>query len=270
MRQNQNYLFDTLRKVASQYPGDMVDEQIRDIPRITFNIGIALEFMKPKPPNELEICDLGGGIGLFSVGCAAYGLKRTVLIDDFNDPVNQQAGASILDLHRSYGVEVISRDVVANGVRDIKGWFDVITTFDSMEHWHNSPKRLFHEVAEKLKPGGVFVLGVPNSVNIRKRIAVPLGMGKWSVMQDWYEVDVFRGHVREPDVSDLMYIAHDMRLTDIKIYGRNWLGYYSENQVVRFATKILDYPLRLKPSLCSDIYMIGKKPNDKAPLIYTW
>jgi 2-polyprenyl-3-methyl-5-hydroxy-6-metoxy-1,4-benzoquinol methylase len=259
MMPGQNGLFEILRKVANQYPKDMIDAQIRDISRIAFNIRIALEWVRPKSTNEVELCDLGGGIGLFSVGCAAYGLKRTVLIDDFNDSVNHQVGASIFDLHRSLGVEVISRDVVASGVRDIKGSFDVITTFDSMEHWHHSPKRLFHEVVEKLKSGGVFMLGVPNSVNVRKRITVPLGIGKWSGMEDWYEANVFRGHVREPDVSDLKYIANDMGLVEIKIYGRNWLGYYSENPAIRFAAKILDHPLRLKPSLCSDIYLVGRK-----------
>ncbi len=256
---NHNSLFDTLKIVANQYPKDLVDEQVRDISRIAFNINIALESLKPKSPSELEICDLGGGIGLFSVGCAAHGLKRTVLIDDFNDLVNHRVGDSILALHRSHGVEVLSRDLVKNGLRGIEGRFDVITSFDSMEHWHHSPKGLFREVAEKLKPSGVFILGVPNSVNIRKRITVPLGIGKWSGMQDWYEADVFRGHVREPDVSDLMYIAHDMRLVDVKIYGRNWLGCYSKNPAMRFATKIMDYPLRLKPSLCSDIYLVGKR-----------
>ncbi|MHC4585039.1 MAG: class I SAM-dependent methyltransferase [Planctomycetota bacterium] len=256
--QNQN-LFDVLWKVANQYPNDMVDRQVRDIPRIAFNICLALDAAIPKPRNQLEICDLGGGIGLFSVGCAAYGLKRTVLIDDFDDQGYHRVGASIIDLHRSLGVEVIYRDVVEIGIRDIEGNFDVITTFDSMEHWHHSPKRLFHEVIEKLRPGGVFVLGVPNCVNMRKRITVPLGVGKWSEMQDWYETVKFRGHVREPDVSDLMYIARDMGLVDIAIHGRNWLGYYSANPAIRFATRIVDYPLRLKPSLCSDIYLIGKK-----------
>ncbi len=255
---NQN-LLDALRKVATQYPKDMVEEQVQDIVRIAFNIGVALDAAKPKSPNELEICDLGGGLGLFSVGCAAYGLKRTVLVDDFSDSVNHRVGASPLDLHRSLGVEIISRDVVEIGIHDIEGHFDVITTFDSMEHWHHSPKGLFHEVAEKLRPGAVFVLGVPNCVNMRKRITVPLGVGKWSGMQDWYEADLFRGHVREPDVSDLMYIAHDMGLVDIKIHGRNWSGYCSSNPAIRYATKIMDYPLRLKPSLCSDIYLVGKK-----------
>jgi len=237
----------------------MVAGQVQDIPRISFNMRIALDAALPKQPGELEICDLGGGIGLFSVGCASYGMKRTVLVDDFDDPVNHRIGGSILDLHRGLGVEVISRDVVENGIRDMAGTFDIITTFDSMEHWHHSPKRLFHEVTDKLRPGGVFVLGVPNCVNMRKRITVPLGFGKWSGMQDWYETDRFRGHVREPDVSDLMYIARDMGLVDLETYGRNWLGYYSANPAIRLAATIMDYPLRLRPSWCSDIYVVGMK-----------
>jgi 2-polyprenyl-3-methyl-5-hydroxy-6-metoxy-1,4-benzoquinol methylase len=254
-----------LSNVAHQYPKDLLDAEVLDIPRIAFNIGLALDAVKHKSHTEMELCDLGGGIGLFSVGCAAYGIKRSVLVDDFDDSVYHRVGASILDLHRRFGVEVFARDVVENGIRDIAGTFDVITTFDSMEHWHNSPKRLFHEVMEKLNPGGVFVLGVPNCVNMRKRITVPLGVGKWSGMQDWYDNDKFRGHVREPDVGDLMYIARDMGLTDIKIHGRNWLGYYSANPAILFATKVMDVPLRLKPSLCSDIYVVGRKAQRRSP-----
>jgi len=256
---NQANLLDTLRNVANKYPKDLLNAAPMEIPRIAFNISIALQSVTTKSLNELEICDLGGGLGLFSTGCAAYGMKRVVLIDDFDDPVNRRVGNSILDIHRSLGVEVIERDVVKTGIRDIEGTFDIITTFDSMEHWHHSPKKLFHEVVEKLKPGGVFVLGVPNCVNMRKRISVPFGIGKWSGMQGWYEEEKFRDHVREPDVSDLIYIAHDMGLVAIKILGRNWMGYNSANPAMRFITKIMDYPLRFKPSLCADIYMVGKK-----------
>jgi len=248
-----------LREVANLYPNDLIRREVQDIPRITFNINIALDAIKPRPLAELELCDLGGGIGLYSVGCAAFGMKRVVLVDDFDDSVNHQVGESILDIHRSYGVQVIEGDVVAGGIEDIPGTFDIITTFDSMEHWHHSPKGLFRGVLEKLKPGGVFVLGVPNCVNLRKRITVPFGKGKWSSMKEWYELDLFRGHVREPDIDDLHYIANDMGLSNITIYGRNWLGYYSANAVTRLVTKIMDYPIRLNPSLCSDIYMVGKK-----------
>ncbi len=256
----QNSVVQKLMEVARKYPEDMVDAQILDIPRIAFNVDITLNATDRKSAGELEVCDLGGGVGMFSVGCAANGFKRTVLVDDFRDSINLRRGSSLLDLHRSYGVEVASRDVVAEGMRDIEGTFDVITTFDSMEHWHNSPKKLFGEALAKLKPGGALFIGVPNCVNLRKRITVPFGKGKWSAMQDWYEAETFRGHVREPDVGDLQYIARDLGLENVKIFGRNWMGLVSGSPLFRIAAKITDYPLRMKPSFCSDIYLLGRKP----------
>lgn len=237
----------------------MINEQVQDIPRIGFNISIVLGAAKGRSLSEVSICDLGGGLGLFSIGCAALGVKRVVLVDDFKDPVNKKFGDGVLDLHRDYKVEVVSRNVITEGIDDIAGDFDVFSSFDSMEHWHHSPKRLFRAAVRKLKPGGIFILGAPNCVNLRKRITVPLGIGKWSAMEDWYEPAEFRGHIREPDVGDLIYIARDLNLVDIKIYGRNWLGYSSGNPVIRLATKAVGYPLRLIPSLCSDIYLQGLK-----------
>jgi SAM-dependent methyltransferase len=174
--------------------------------------------------------------------------------------VNEEVGADVLDLHRGYGVEVYCRDVVAQGLDGIGGEFDVITSFDSIEHWHRSPKRLFREVLARLAEGGAFLLGAPNCVNLRKRITVPLGYGKWSSMDAWYEEETFRGHVREPDVADLKYIAADMGLVDIRVFGRNWLGCDHSRRSVRTVARLLDWPLRAVPSLCSDIYVVGRKP----------
>jgi SAM-dependent methyltransferase len=250
-----------LTTVAREYPDDLEGEELQDVPRVAYHIQIALACLGLRPHTQSTICDLGGGVGLFSVGCAALGFKRVILIDDFNDPVNRGVGASVLDLHRRHGVEVASRDVIAEGLGDVlRGGADVITTFDSMEHWHHSPKRLFQEVVASLRSGGTFILGVPNSVNMRKRITIPFGVGKWSQMQDWYDPATFRGHVREPDVDDLRYIANDMGLVDLSIFGRNWQGHKSQSRAIRFATRILDRPLRLRASLCSDIYLVGKKP----------
>ncbi len=68
----------------------------------------------------------------------------------------------------------------------VPGQFDVITAVDTMDHWHNSPKRLFREVLAKLKPDGALIVSVPNCVNIKKPLMVPIGYGKWSSMKDWY------------------------------------------------------------------------------------
>src|SRR5262249_23689895 len=80
-------------------------------------------------------------------------------------------------------------------------------------------------------------------------------------MEDWYQEPEFRGHVREPDVADLRYIALDMGLREVQILGRNWMGYVSRSGFVRLATWIADRPLRMFPSLCADIYLTGHSPT---------
>lgn len=243
---------ETLKSIALKYPTALVDEQLKDIERIAFHIQLVLD----RKGAQVTVCDLGGGVGLFSVGCAALGMK-SILVDDFLDEINLNHGESVLDIHRSYGVEVVSSNVVKDGLSFAPRTLDVVTTFESMEHWHHSPKKLFKSVTTMLKPNGLFILGVPNCVNMRKRITVPFGHGKWSQMQDWYEPEIFRGHTREPDVDDLLYIAKDMGLKGVEIMGRNWSGYASPRKIIRLATSMTDTVLRLRPTLCSDIYMLG-------------
>jgi len=242
-----------LEAIAAAYPGELVAAQKQDVARIGFNIGLVTE----RAGRDVAICDLGGGIGLFSVGCAALGMRAT-LVDDFGDSVNREYAQVPQQVHRKYGVEVVSSDVIESPPVFADGAFDAVTSFDSMEHWHHSPRGLFQRVVRWLRPGGLFVLGVPNCVNLRKRITVPLGMGKWSSMADWYEQPRFRQHVREPDTADLRYIARDLELREVEILGRNWLGYTSARQWVRLGTPLLDIPLRLFPSLCADIYLVGR------------
>jgi 2-polyprenyl-3-methyl-5-hydroxy-6-metoxy-1,4-benzoquinol methylase len=245
-----------LKAIADRYPPELVTAQQTDVRRITYNIGLVTD----RVGRDVRVCDVGGGIGLFSVGCAALGMRST-LVDDFRDNVNYEFNDVPERVHKAYGVQVVSCDVIESPPEFADGAFDVVTSFDSMEHWHHSPKGLFHRVLKWLRPGGLFVLGVPNCVNLRKRLTVPLGIGKWSSMGDWYEQTRFRQHVREPDVGDLRYIARDLGLQQIEILGRNWLGYTSRHAWVRLGTPLLDVPLCLFPSLCADIYLVGRTPG---------
>lgn len=67
----------TLAAIAAKYPPDLVAGQLSDIERISYHIGLVLAHGN----KDGSVCDLGGGIGLFSVGCAALGM-RAILIDD--------------------------------------------------------------------------------------------------------------------------------------------------------------------------------------------
>jgi SAM-dependent methyltransferase len=258
MTNNHPSIPEVLQRIAREYPAELSGGQLQDVLRIAFNISLVTDRVGTK----VRIADLGGGIGLFSVGCAALGMD-SVLVDDFKDDINAQFGDSPLAVHRKHGVKIVTKNVIEEPLGFESESFDVITTFDSMEHWHNSPKDLFHEVMRVLKPAGLFVLSGPNCVSIRKRITVPLGIGDWSEMKYWYEEKRFRGHVREPDVQDLHYIARDMGLERVEIIGRNWLGYHSRFGLVRKLTPLVDKPLCLFPSLCADIYLVGFKPGKR-------
>ncbi len=208
-----------------------------------------------------QVCDIGGGWGALSAVCSKNGL-HCHLVDDFADQgfavnINEPRHRMPID----FGFSVHSLDVTRESLPFGSDSLDVVSSFDSMEHWHRSPKKLFMQIIDVLRPGGTFIIGAPNCVNLRKRLTVPFGYGKWSGMNDWYESDIFRGHVREPDVDDLQYIARDLGLVNIRIIGRNWAGLANPNSLVRAGTLLFDQVLQLRPSVCSDIYLIGNKAN---------
>jgi SAM-dependent methyltransferase len=238
-----------------KYPEDLAPGQRGDIPRIAFHIDLVLSRLG----RDISLWDIGGGIGMFSLGCAALGMKVT-LVDDFGDGVSSGAGARILDLHRSYGIRVMQRDVVKDGLGLEGESTDAVTSFGSIEHWHSSPKAVLHAAARSLRAGGLMVVNAPNCVDIGKRIGVVLGDARWCSMEDWYETPVFRSHVREPSVADLIYIARDLGLTRCTILGRNWgriEGLISRGGPAGIVARAADRILRLRPTLCTELYLLG-------------
>jgi SAM-dependent methyltransferase len=260
-----------IEAVARGFPAVLVEATLADVPRVGFQIDLIAQ----RAGTDVTLCDVGSGIGLFPAACAKAGMRVTMMDDfappfadaesaravpDAPDAVNFDRADDALAFHRTLGVTVEKRDPLTEGFGFPPASLDVVTSFDSMEHWHQSPKRLFAQILEALVPGGLFVLGVPNCVNLRKRITVPFGYGKWSHMAHWYEPEFFRGHVREPDVGDLHYIARDLGLTGVEILGRNWAGFVNDSRLVRVLTALSDPLLTLRPALCSDLYLIGRKP----------
>jgi SAM-dependent methyltransferase len=225
-----------------------------DLDRFAFHLAHVLKFV---PPGG-RIADVGAGLGPQIHALTSLGY-RGVVVDDFGDIWHAKA-IDVLEWQKRDGVEVVSCDALS-GVPLEEGSIDAVMTFDCLEHLHHSPKRMLQDCVKALKPGGLFFLGVPNCVNMRKRVTVPCGYGKWSRIEEWYDKEVFRGHVREPDVEDLRYIANSLGLRDVTIIGRNWLGYNSSSAFVRTLTTIADPVLQVWPSLCANIYVSAIKPG---------
>ena len=252
---------DALLKIAERYPPaptgkftitlgnrrNWAERIAHDIELVTNRIG-----------TTGTICDAGGGLGLFAIGCSLVGM-RSVLIEDFYDIERIGMLDTALGLLDDYGVEYQRRDIIADGLTFSPGELDAAVSFHVLEHLPLSPNALFRQMRDAVRPGGVVLIAGPNAVNLRKRIAVPLGKGAWSPMEDWYESERFRGHVREPTVEDLRYIARDLGLEKVAIHGANFLGTASTQPWRRRLTRLADRGLRKRPSLCSDIYLVGQR-----------
>ena len=242
------------RALANRYPADLQPVQLADLPRIVFHVQLVLD----RHGTRAAVCDLGGGIGLFTPVCARAGL-RAVLVDDFLDGVNAHHDASALPIHRECGVGIVATDALAPALDFPVESFDAVTAFETIEHWHGSPRVLLRKAVSWLKAGGHLIISMPNCVDLKRRIMVPLGRGAWSSFEDWYAEPAFRGHVREPDTDDLRRIASDLGLTDVQILGRNW-SLYGAPAPLAWMTLALDKLLRVRPSFCSTLYLIGRKP----------
>jgi 2-polyprenyl-3-methyl-5-hydroxy-6-metoxy-1,4-benzoquinol methylase len=132
-----------LRETALKYPRPLIDAQLIDIPRVAFHIGL----VKRAVGNRAAVCDIGGGIGMFSPACATLGMKVT-LADDF-----LEGPSDTLRLHRDLGVTIISRDAALP-----PNCFDAITAFDALEPTVDPLNLLL----DSLRPGGVFIMSIPN------------------------------------------------------------------------------------------------------------
>jgi SAM-dependent methyltransferase len=210
-----------------------------------------------------SVVDLGGGWGAFACACAAIGF-RAINVDDCGDPGYDQ-GDNRYRMVNDFGVEVIRRDIIRDGIDFASESIDAFTSFDSLEHWHNSPRKLFRQVIQALKPGGLLMIGCPNCNDIAKRITVPLGIAEWSPFESWYHEPMFRSHVREPSVSDFYKIAADLGLTQVKVWGTCDSFQLSGRRLVRSIGRMLNSLLSLRPSLCTEIYLVGHKPLSHTP-----
>lgn len=195
--------------------------------------------------------------GELSCALVAMGF-RSIMIDDFRNPGyfdSDKRHAMPVD----YGVESIQRDAAQEGVDFPPESVDAFVSLHSIEHWHRGPKKALDTMMDALKPGGLLLLAGPNANDFAKRITVPLGLAEWAPFEEWYAQPVYRSHVHELTVRDLRRIAEDLRLVDVSIFGTCVSGLLSPSRLVRAIMRPLDYLFRLRPSLCTEIYLQGRK-----------
>ena len=217
------------------------------------------------------LLDLGAGMSWLGPMASQLGLK-VALVDDFGggggiDIADRSPSLRLLNVFREkLGVQIVEQDLLDQPLPFPDESVDAVTCFHSLEHWHQSPKRLFKEIRRVLHNGGYLFIATPNAVNLRKRFSVLFGRTNLCQLEEWYDSDLgFRGHVREPVVADLKNLVLWNRFRLIAVHGRNFIGAdttalpWLPRPVMRRMVEMSDGILRLFPTLCSDIHVVAKK-----------
>jgi SAM-dependent methyltransferase len=222
--------------------------------------------------SDRHLVDLGAGLSVFGPMCRTYGMAVT-LIDDFGGGGGVELGHTnhempLLDLFEvKFGIKIVRENFLERALPLPDSSVDVVTCFHSLEHWHHSPKRLFGEIVRILKPKGFIVIATPNAVNLRKRVYALFGRSSFPPLTEWYHNGdpVFRGHVREPTLSDLCQLLDWNGFEVVGKHGRNFIGRQSQalsglpSPLVEMAANLSQSVLKYFPKLCSDLHVVGRK-----------
>lgn len=240
--------------VARRYPEPAATYYARDARRMSFQASLVFE------PGKVFV-DVGSGLTPLAFGLQLLGM-RTTMVDRFDYPVDRAQFGSpegVVRVLEDGGVRLAPTDIALDRLPLDDCSVDSVSCVACIEHLHSSPRPLFAEIKRILKPEGQFLLGCPNATNLRKRFSVLLGRSNLpAVDQFWTDGDpVWHGHVREPTISELQWMAEASGLEVVSRLGRNFIG--EENY--GWAASLLDQPLRRVPGLCSDIYVLARKPR---------
>lgn len=217
------------------------------------------------------LLDLGAGMSWFGPLASELGLSVT-LVDDWGggggvEITDRDPSLRLLGVfQQTFDIQIVEQELLAQPLPFADQTVDAVTCFHSLEHWHHSPKRLFHEISRVLRSGGYLFIATPNAVNLRKRVSVLFGRTNHCPLAEWYDSDLgFRGHVREPVVDDLKNLAiwNQFRLT--AVHGRNFIGADTlaiprlSGASMKRIVELSDGILRFFPTLCSDIHVVAQK-----------
>lgn len=166
-----------------------------------------------------SILDFGSGAGE-QIAMLSHQGFRCYACDDLQDSWHVEGDNTNLlkEFYQKHQVEFCH---IQNGLPFSGMKFDLIMANHVFEHIHNSPRLLAVELLSRLKPGGLLLITVPNSVNLRKRIDVLRGRTNYPPYKDFFlhEGDVWRGHTREYSKGDLMQFAELLDLDVVKLMG---------------------------------------------------
>lgn len=152
-----------------------------------------------------DYLDLGAGAGVIPLVLSSCGLHVTA-IDTWTEysPENNNrmgnSGEITARLERA-GIQWIQWNLSSVPFPLAANCCDLLTLFDVLEHM-SKPHALLNEAHRLVRPGGLLVIKVPNTANLRNRLRLLLGRSPHpDPIEDWLS-DRFFGHYREMTAAE--------------------------------------------------------------------
>ena len=252
------YLADALDKSIEMLPASL-----RDLQRVDANMERDLYHMSLIYKPGGSVIDLGGGVACSLLALSQLGMDVTI-IDNYNRPYYVQDECSrALGIFRSSGIKIYEMDILDCSLDFVPNRsIDRVVSFDCIEHLHHSPKGVLERAMAKLAMGGKLIISTPNAVNLLKRMKVAFGRSNLNPFEDFYfQGDPFTGHIREFTKSELLQLASWLQFESAQVIGCNWYLHTNHLWIPRRFRKAIDVLLRITPTVCSNLYLVAKKPG---------
>lgn len=201
--------------------------------------------------------DVGGGCYLYHLILKNLGMEVSTVDLFFPE--------SLRERFSRLGVTMIESDLYQFSPEP--GRYDVVSSYECLEHLPHSPKKIIDGVARALKPGGHFVISVPNVARFEQRWRVLIGRTPHEKYAFYYHSgDYFIGHHREMTMDEVRYMMREAGLsleslftTDMTVHSmkkRSWL----KNAVHRLNYRFLLTDAAMPPSLRKHVWARAVKP----------
>jgi SAM-dependent methyltransferase len=185
-------------------------------------------------------------------------------VDDLGDPWHRRGDnlARIQAFAREHGIRFHLQDGTY-AIPFPPESFDVVTIFDVIEHLHESPRGILNAAGTHLKTGGVLAVTMPNSVNLRKRMAVLLGRTNYPNVDQFYlSPDGWRGHVREYTLAET---AHLLEAAGFTVESATAFEGNAWDQLRGAKLRAYLALSSLVPTVRSALLVVARKPEGWAP-----
>ena len=216
---------------------------------------VAVSFMNGK-----KLLDIGSFVNIYPPVLSSLGMNVTVL-DNFRQrrdiKEQKRIDFALKNVYSKLNIEVIEEDVFSFDFAKLTEQYDVITSFEVFEHLIDSPKPIMSGIHKALRPGGRFILSIPNISSLFKRVKLLFGHSPLPNYKRYYHNgNPFTGHRRELTSTEACWMVEQVGLKVDKCFGTNICGTKNQKKLTRFIQNF-----QVLPSLMSYFFVIARKPE---------